>query len=314
MDCGDQLQMISCGGGARDKTTINQIMLRFRPIAPKPANVTGGQDCSLMRDKSILVSKKRKKRKYVRVTKNSNRLKRNQRKIRQISSSDREKEKENGRENDGDGFNKIVTLQLLPERSDALKELGESGRLWRNREENNNNDNSGNNNDDKTMRGLKLKQPETDIADQSMVPKKKVILESWVTVECVTDSCMDERGGLGCTDVERVKNLEENTRPGFITDGSDTVRWVNGAYKRRMMKEENNQEMEIMVWLVTKGKLMPYAYCSAFTCWVRLQYYMTLEKDNYYCCSQIVPCDVWRMDCGGFAWRLDVEAALSLGR
>lgn len=80
------------------------------------------------------------------------------------------------------------------------------------------------------------------------------------------------------------------------------------------MKEEENegqgQSVEVKVWLVTKEKLVPYMYSSAFTCWVRLQYAWKEEKFS----SQMVPCDVWRMDCGGFAWRLDVEAALGLGR
>jgi len=28
--------------------------------------------------------------------------------------------------------------------------------------------------------------------------------------------------------------------------------------------------------------------------------------------SVMLPCDVWRMGCGGFVWRLDVKTTLSL--
>ena len=56
-------------GSIQDKTIINQIMLRFRPIAPKP---TGDGDTSGSADPNNkgLVGKKRAKRKYVRINKN----------------------------------------------------------------------------------------------------------------------------------------------------------------------------------------------------------------------------------------------------
>ncbi|KAJ6776897.1 hypothetical protein OIU74_000971 [Salix koriyanagi] len=66
-----------------------------------------------------------------------------------------------------------------------------------------------------------------------------------------------------------------------------------------------------MVRLVIKEKLLRFVDCaSAFSCWVRLQNSWQKEK----CSKTAVPCDVWRMDFGGFAWRLDVDSALSLGR
>lgn len=314
MDGGEERwRLLRCAGGGQDKTIINQIMLRFRPIAPKPVSGAPDSDLSYLNNKNLLLSKRRTKRKYVRIRKNNKLIKRNQ-KVSSPSSSDHGK----GNERQDGSFEKVVTLQLLPERSDdQFKDSTERGRSWCNL------DlteeflvHNPVNNQAASMR-LKLKQPVIygeDHQTVEMVPKRRLILESWVTVESVTDTngCMEGRG-LGCTDVERVKNLEEDTRPGFISDGSNRVWWVNGAYKRMvsvMEEEKESESVEIMVCLVTKEKLVPYMYCCVFTCWVRLQYAWKEEK----WWSQIVPCDVWRMDCGGFAWRLDVEAALGLGR
>ncbi|KAJ9135442.1 hypothetical protein P3X46_032624 [Hevea brasiliensis] len=313
MDGGDRLRMIRCAGGTQDKTKtiINQIMLRFRPIAPKPARSAPDSDISGLNNKNLLLSKGRTRRKYVRARKDNRLTKRNQK----VSSSE-EGNKEN--ERDRVGFDKVVTLQLLPERSDQSKTSPERGRSWCNVDLTKKLFHDPENNNQAASMLLKLKQPVIDGADPTvaMVPetKKKEVVESWVTVESVTDTntCMEGRG-LGCTDIERVKNLEEDTRPGFISDGSNTVRWVNGAYKRMVSAMEEEQEglsVEIMVWLVKKEKLVPYMYSSAFTCWVRLQY--SWKEENW--SSQMVPCDLWRMDCGGFAWRLDVQAALGLGR
>ncbi|XP_065878735.1 uncharacterized protein [Euphorbia lathyris] len=301
MDTRDNRRVISYSGDAPDKTIINQIMLRFRPIAPKPAVAGLDSDLASLNNKDLLLSKRRPKRKYVRVRRN-NRLRKNQR---VSSSSDQQIGKE--RESGGLFTERAVTLQLLPDNSDRLRSSPERERSRCNQEFCHQGGN------------LKLKQPEAvDGVDQTTaatVSKNK--LESWVTVECVTETyaCMDigNGRGIGLTDVERVKNLEEEERPGFISDGSDNVRWVNGAYKRMMMKkmvimrEENEkaESVEIIVCLVSKQKLVPFVYCSAFTCWVRLG-----EKEKS--ASKMVPCDVWRMDCGGFAWRLDIEAALSL--
>ncbi|KAJ9152770.1 hypothetical protein P3X46_026296 [Hevea brasiliensis] len=313
MDGGERWRMIRWAGGTQDKTIIDQIMLRFRPIAPKPATGAPDSDISSLNSKNLLLSERRTKRKYVRIRKNNKLFKRNQ-----IVSSSSDQGK--GKEREDGSFQKAVTLQLLPERSDDQpKDSTERGRSWCNLDLTKELVHDPENNQIASM-WLKLKQPvicREDHQTVAMVPKKRLVLESWVTVESVMDTngCMEGRE-LGCTDVERVKYLEKDTRPGFISDGSNRVRWVNGAYQRMVsvMKEKENegqgQSGEIMVWLVTKEKLIPYMYSCAFTCWVRLQYAWKEKKYS----SQMVPCDVWRMDCGGFAWRLDVEAALGLGR
>ncbi|KAG5049970.1 hypothetical protein AAZX31_04G176500 [Glycine max] len=119
---------------------------------------------------------------------------------------------------------------------------------------------------------------------------------SVVTVECVMDTWQqqDEGLGLGSGDEERKVKLKEDTCPGFISDGYGRVTWTNEAYRETVGAGG--------VWLAMKVAV-PYPY-RGFTCRVRVRYACGIERT--------VPCDVWRMDSGGFAWRLDVKAALSL--
>ncbi|GLT43384.1 hypothetical protein SLA2020_173350 [Shorea laevis] len=280
--------MLSCGC-AQDKTVINQ--LRFRPIAPKPVTGELGSGGSLFDDKNSLLSRPRSKRKYVRVRKNIGHKRRTRR-----TSSEQEK--------------KIVTLQLLPEKTEQSTTASDLDRpvgtktsaviaesihqqppVWLN-----------------CHNRLIYDTCAVQSPDRTAMVKREV-LESWVTVECVTDSTCMEARALGCTDLDRMKNLEADTCPGFISDGLNKVQWVNTAYRRMLTVREGNdvRSPEIRVWLVLRERL-PYL-SAAFSCWVMIQY--TWQKEKW---SRTVPCDVWRMDGGGFAWRLDVEAALSLGR
>lgn len=335
----------ACGrAGAQDKTIINRIMHRFRPIAPKPAAGTDLYSSSSVIGNKELVAFKttRRKRKYVRVCK-SNKLKKSKR-VPGVPSSDQEKEREGEGEGEEEGdFSSVVTLQLLPERSESKddeSQLERMGKTWCNNDNSQDLavDNIKEYVDDQEKQEqpvcfkFKLKQPMIEgygKPDQMfvMLPQKRetTVAESWVTVECVTDiysTCMDGRAILlGCTDVERMRNLEGDTCPGFISDGLNHVQWINWAYKKmvEMVTKEDRKERvqlydtvpEVMVWLVIKEKLLPFVDCaSAFSCRVRLQNSWQKEKGS----QTVVPCDVWRMDCGGFAWRLDVDSALSLGR
>ncbi|XP_044479478.1 uncharacterized protein LOC123206354 [Mangifera indica] len=296
--------MLRCKGFSQNNNNelINRTMLRFRPIAPKPASngtVSGGLGVD---NNKSLVSSKRSKRKYVGVRKNKGYKRKNR-----ISPHE--------------GVNKtVVTLQFFPEKTDSEKSDSntKTQEPWCNIDDNNNNivdpmvsskgggvvevyDHELNHQIEKKGFGLSV---------QTMV------VESWVTVESVTETSMDGRGLPGSTDFERMNNLKEDTCPGFISDGLNRVQWVNGAYKRMVMGRNNSnngykeggESPEIMVELIMKEKL-PVCVYSSFTTRVRVQY--TWQKENY---SKMVPCDVFRMDCGGFAWRLDIEAALSLGR
>ncbi|KAJ6776896.1 hypothetical protein OIU74_000970 [Salix koriyanagi] len=206
--------------GAQDKTIINRILHRFPT------------DCT---EAGYRVRK-------------SNKLKKNKR-VSGVPSSDQEKEGEG--EGEGGDLSSSVTLQLLPEGSESKD--GESqeriGKTWYSNDSFQDlaADNMKEYVDDQENQEhpmcfkFKLKQPMIEgygKPDQTfvMLPQKRetTVAESWVTVECVTDStCMDERAVLlGCTDVERMRNLEEDTCPGFISDGLNHVQWMNGAYRK----------------------------------------------------------------------------------
>ncbi|XP_050234110.1 uncharacterized protein LOC126682452 [Mercurialis annua] len=293
MDGSDRWRVVSC---SQEKTIINPIMLRFRPIAPKPVgNGSGFSDC--WNKNSLVMSNVRTKRKYVKVKKRTEfNYKRRRDKNKSVSSSDLEKEDDRTEE-------KLFTLQLLPEKivDDEVK------------------DSSGSSGSSAVVisKDYHEKSDLTAVTSFNYLSNKqrngeadRRVLETVVTVESVTDTCMDELVlGVGSTDVERMKNLEKDTCPGFISDGSNRVEWVNEAYKKMIMTGNEGEQNISAVRLVIKEKVLPHLNNrAAFTCWVRLQYTWRTEKN-----IQMVPCDVWKMSFGGFAWRLDVKAALSLG-
>ncbi|PPR99281.1 hypothetical protein GOBAR_AA21394 [Gossypium barbadense] len=258
MNSEEKWRYVTYTWGSQEKTVnINPIMLRFRPIAPKPVTGESGSGGA------------------------------------QFASNKTEK---------------AVTLQLLPEKTEAIGSINDENGVVL--EENNQDLPSlfNLNNSCWINRIAPLEEPDRKAVMSQT--ERATVVESWVTVECVTETCMDGRE-LGSTDVDKMKNLEADTCPGFISDGLNRVQWVNGAYKRMLMAGEGREEWlppEITVWLVIKQELP--TFCTAFSCKVRLQF-MWGNK----CSTIMLPCDVWKMDGGGgFAWRLDVEAALSLGR
>ncbi|KAL5538297.1 hypothetical protein UlMin_042760 [Ulmus minor] len=285
MNGGDEWRMISCTGRVEDRNVLNRIMLRFRPIAPKPETTADGSGGFSFENKNSIPSNGRKKRKYVRVRRNSGYTRK-----KTISEEKIGKDHEGG-----------VTLQLLPEKSEDLNQkyreeldLGvsrnDSG-LEENRE-----------------LSMSFSFDKNVIGDDKVTDRThRSFVQMWVTVECVTGMSM-ESIALGSTDDERVRNLEGDTCPGFISDGLNRVSLVNGAFKRMVSQQNDGQLTEIMVGLVMKEKLS--SFNSTFTGHVKLQYLMGNNSHQ----SQMVPCDLWRLDGGGFAWRLDVEAALTLGR
>ncbi|OAY25586.1 uncharacterized protein LOC110605012 [Manihot esculenta] len=291
MDGGEGWRVITCAADAQDKTIINRIMHRFRPIAPKPATDGWKQE-----NKSALLTSVRTKRKYVRVKKSNEYYKRRKRKSSDLERAAGEKD---------DSNDKLLTLQLLPEKTDLAKDStldkgSSSGVDLRAKKDHT----------DPSVLLKSRKQVTGDpiclaFPDRTAAMADNRMIETWVTVESVTDTCMGVVEGLGCTDMEKMNNLKKDTCPGFISDGISRVVWVNEAYRKMVMFRPVE---EITVRLAIKEKLLPYLHYQTFTCWVRLQY--TWQKEKF---SQMVPCDVWKMESGGFAWRLDTKAALSLG-
>lgn len=291
--------------GVYDMSKVDRIMQKFRPIAPKPAaggSVSGGSSTENS-EVNVKSSGRGKKRRYVKHGKKTS-TKRGCRnnKLRRKSSSDETDPSSGGSVTGGDP---AVTLPLLPEIPDrkdspvrgSPKENQSTICL-----------NFGDKNDNSNNKKLVNDHPERlDVEhvytglDRTavMTPQPIRLVGSIVTVECVTDTCVDAYG-LGWKDEERMRNLEEDTCPGFVSDGYNRVGWINGAYREMVGGEA-------VVWLVMKERV-PITY-PAFTCKVKVQYTCGKERS-----SVVVPCDVWKMDGGGFAWRLDVKAALSLGR
>ncbi|XP_050270900.1 uncharacterized protein LOC126714683 isoform X1 [Quercus robur] len=297
MDGGEEWHVASLGLGStgkRDKMMMgSREMLRFRPIAPKPVIDGSGSSYMVTERKDSVVSKGRTKRKYVRVRKNS------MNGYKKMVSEEESK----------DGV--LKTLQLLPEKAEMKDPVDPTA--------------------EKVGVGVDNDRVVVDNvegggggggggeSDLTVEMGQTRVVESWVTVESVADTCMDVRG-LGSTDVERVKNLERDACPGFISDGLNRVQWVNEAYKRMVTKEleycdgQSPEYCDCLVRLVVNNKvkllLLPYNNNEeAFTGLVRLVHTWRNQKK----CSKVVPCDVWRMDRGGFSWRLDVKAALGLG-
>ncbi|XVF13949.1 hypothetical protein REPUB_Repub09cG0013900 [Reevesia pubescens] len=301
MEGGDRWSMLFAGG-IQDKTIINPIMLRFRPIAPKPVAGDSVSGDSMFSNKKLVVTSNRAKRKYVRVCKKN-------------SSNRRRRILDEAKEDKNDEKKGFVTLQLMPEKADLEKPMVVE-RSWGVVDHDldrtvGNNYRFHEDPPSKLKKMVAADDVEVGLSDQTALitsPRNKMtVVESWVTVQSVTDTCMDEGETGNCTDVERMKNLERDTCPGFMSDRLNRVFWVNQAYKT-MVGLDGGKQAETTVGLVVKEGFM-FPYGGAFSCRVRLQY--GDGKGKKY--SKMVPCDVWKMSYGGYAWRLDVKAALGLG-
>ncbi|KAL5717731.1 hypothetical protein ACHQM5_010701 [Ranunculus cassubicifolius] len=272
------------GGVYNHNPKIDRIMLKFRPIAPKPASSSSGSGGSSPEKNDSLLKPTRVKRKYVR---GSGAV--SGRKKRLVSEEQR--------------LNHRETLPLLPEKPDQKRLLSSSYPtvinepiyfpIWLNSEE-------------------RMKRS----SDLTILTRPQPVrpVGSCVIVECVTDTGMEDEEvlltlGNSSTDEEKKMSLEKDTCPGFISDGLNRVWWTNEAY-RNMVNQDRGHTGPEMVWLVVKDENLPLTTCEAFACRVRVQYTCPKEKSML----TTVPCDVWKMKGGGFAWRLDVKAALSLGR
>lgn len=265
---------------------IDEIMLRFRPIAPRPVTVetSGGG----LHTKDVILNRKRVKRKYVRVKKKKN----NNNKTTCLTINDGRGlfDLDRNEFDIADPLQKVTNWISFDLPGSSRKGIGNASdfevppeKLW------------------SDLHGVDL---------VSAMERRKVV-ESWITMESVTGTCEDRRL-LGYTDDEIWKNLESDSCPGFISNSYDEVLWVNPAYRRMLdLKTEGEAPAvgEVAVWLVMKvEKSTVVKYLPAFSCRVRIEYRISEKKTR-----MMVPCDVCTMDSGDFAWRLDVKFALSLG-
>ncbi|KAK4256971.1 hypothetical protein QN277_006624 [Acacia crassicarpa] len=278
--------------GAYDMSKVQRIMLRFRPIAPKPTTGSTNSGSSSSESGEALHKGGRQKRRYVKDGGANNGKRCNRR--RKLSPE------QNG---------PVVTLPLLPETPDPKNILAIDPTVVRSPKDTRNS--GGNvtmwlNFENENMAPGKVDPP----AAPFWYPDQSLAAGSCVTAECVTETWV-ELEGLGSTDEERVVKLSKDSCPAFISDCYGRVTWTNGAY-RSMVGRQGGGGSEQGVRLVVKekaGMAMKRAVvsCPSFTCKVRVDYACGSKKN-----SLTVPCDVWRLDSGGFAWRLDVKAALSL--
>ncbi|XP_057766952.1 uncharacterized protein LOC130987430 isoform X2 [Salvia miltiorrhiza] len=212
-------------------SVMNRLMLRFRPIAPKPAG--GDPDEHDGRTKY----ERRTKRKYVRV--------RGRQPTKMKLPDPERRSSPPGRSGVDDGSPPVrsaVTLQLLPERSESEKSTAAKFR--------------------------DTVDPEQYRIGDEVSFKSNVAgvttAGTWIVVERVTDTCVDGGVGLGYSDEEILMNLQADTCPGFVSDGANNVVWVNDAC-RRMAAAENGA---LVVRLMVREKL-PY-FTPSFACRVRM--------------------------------------------
>ncbi|XAR50305.1 hypothetical protein NMG60_11004592 [Bertholletia excelsa] len=280
------------GAGAYDMSRVDRILLRFRPIAPKPASSGSASGGSAPDKSDVSFRSGRGKRRYNSSNKRCGSRKRK-------SSSEETDSVHKTSSGESVSPDPVVTLPLLPEIPDRkaspagespthITKQAQNKPIWL--------DFSKNNNHDFTHAGHVSPGLDQTVV---MLPQGQRQLGCVVTVECVTDTWV-EGYELGRTDGEMVGNLMRDACPAFVSDGLDRVRWSNAAFREMVGA---GQGEEVGVWLVVKEALA-FA-CLAFTCRVRMEFNGR---------SLTAPCDVWKMDGGGFAWRLDVKAALSLGR
>lgn len=371
MDGGD-------GDGGMDQTIISRLMLKFRPIAPKPVSpgsAASGSETSKLIDLPA-GRVKFQKRKYVRSRKNNARrssAKRTGRKNEDgLSDKERGKKKEGVEEEEEEDVN---VLRLMPEKAEEELTVGNGvltssailGPSWERPqlpadltigffgtpEESWNMqllpvDSHGVFSSLASQSALYLsdqQQPEISsshfgcrllrrppdwpvpVQDSGFSGPRMVAVVETVTVDCHAGIDPWE---LGVTDTEIINTLGLDTSPGFVSNSSNEVRWVNGAFRRMLTAVEGQISWPPLhprgaaVVLEVKNELP--GWCRAFSGRVKVKLRrecrgrygdddkLSVPETGCNKWQQVVPCDVWRMDGGGFAWRLDFKAALTLGR
>ncbi|KAJ0771792.1 hypothetical protein HanPI659440_Chr07g0273111 [Helianthus annuus] len=293
----------AAASGNNNNMIIEQIMLRFRPIAPRPETAQNSGGFSPEKE----FKRTRVKRKYVRVKKTKKMNKKNN----NITSFDLDRTVAMIEDSTGGEVEVKVTDPLQNVSNWISFDCSGSKRKGKVM----NNDNRTDNNSLFVCETPEKYSPDLHGVDLATAVQRRSVVESWITMESVTGTCEDRRL-LGCTDDEIWKNLETDSCPGFISSGyghgqDEVVQWVNPAY-RSMLDLDSDGETpltEVAVWLKAKvEKSTVEKYLPAFSCRVRIEYRSEKKKTR-----MTVPCDVFLMDSGGFAWRLDVKFALSLG-
>ncbi|RWW35067.1 hypothetical protein GW17_00000121 [Ensete ventricosum] len=288
--------MYGGGGDANVAWKVDRIMLKFRPIAPKP--VVGPPTVVAAAPKEASAGPRKPKRKGTVISATAARG----RKPRKVDAKPPPPIVDEGKSS-------IVTLPLMPETPERKGDQAGAPPKWCPTPAA----------VVPTWTGLGEGEAGEVTADVVVAPRPvRAVLVSWVTVECVTDTWREGEVSWKNDKAARAA-LAADECPGFVSDEWGGVTWTNEAYRRMVVVEgtgsssaaggvEEEEEEEVRVGLVTRGLVPAAGACRAFTCRVRVRHAERPKGPP----SLAAPCDVWRLDGGGCAWRLDVKAALSL--
>ncbi|KAJ3671694.1 hypothetical protein LUZ60_007773 [Juncus effusus] len=264
------------GGGAEDAWRVGRIMLKYRPIAPKPAAMAQAAPATAEQPKSVTTSG-RNKRKATGSGTGTGRRGRKPKKQLKVSTgtagTTEEREEKCSSSSSSSGTTSVdssslVTLPLMPESPEEKKVTS-------------------------PVLGHEAPSP-------VLVPRPVRPVGSCVTLEGLSNIWREG-------EVPLMPDMVADEAPEFVSDGWGRVTWTNDAY-RAMVTGGDGEEEEVRVGLVTRGLVPVWGTCYGYTCRVRVRY--ACKKKGKV--SLAAPCDVWRVEGGGYAWRLDIKAALSL--
>ncbi|KAG8051020.1 hypothetical protein GUJ93_ZPchr0009g1789 [Zizania palustris] len=136
-------------------------------------------------------------------------------------------------------------------------------------------------------------------------PRALLSAAAVVTVEDVTSIWRDGESPYFAASA----GAGDDDAPAFVSDQWGRVTWKNAAFHCAAAPEPAAPH-QVQVALAAKGAaaaLPAWGTCAGFTCRVRVQHARPRHG------SLVAPCDVWCLHAGGgYLWRLDLQAALSL--
>ncbi|KAK8928304.1 hypothetical protein KSP39_PZI017153 [Platanthera zijinensis] len=288
-----------CVAGEDVAWRMGRILLRYRPIAPKP--LAAGTALGGVVQATLSGGCRERRRGGTRRQSGpaGGRRGRKSRKVQAAASRDAA-----GMLGDATA---VVTLPLMPETPERKEGAHAVGwKAWESKEA-------------------------TEVRRSAAVvaPRPVRVVGVSVTVEGVSEA-WDVDLCRGMAGVEEIRTLlDSDDSPAFISDAENRVTWTNAAYRRMVVggggavsqnsssssscsasiwpREAAADEEVLRVALLTRG-LLPGGACRGFTCMARVRY--VCRRRGMVSLSS--PCDVWRLEDGSLAWRLDVKAALSL--
>lgn len=282
---------------------MGRIMLKYRPIAPKPLAAGTAPGVAL---EPIQAHGRPKKREGARRKDGGGKRGRKSWKVKAVDPSDA---------SCPCGTAPVVTLPLMPvtpERKEEAKAMGSP--TW------------------SITAASPFFWPVLPVAGVVVSPRPVRAAVVSVTIENVTEVWSMGFCGNTTTDYVLRQWLEAGDCPAFFSKAADRVTWTNAAFRRMVVgggsssespsssssysstswseavsQPEASVEEDVRVVLVTRG-LVPSDRCRAFTCMTNVSYACGRQGKV----SLAVPCDVWRLEEGSLVWRLDVKAALRL--